>query len=681
MPRTVVLLLVAACLGLPATGAEAEPVEVIRSNGPNKNRINVAILGDGYTRGELGKYANDVERLVAGLFRVRPFADYAAYFNVRRVDVTSNESGADHPARNVYRDTALGARYDCFDITWLICIDQGAVVDVLGRSLAVNERDIVMVLVNDDQYGGAGSAFAVASRHRLGAELMLHELGHSFGRLADEYAGGGPACNSTVEPPEVNVTRGSTAASIKWSYWIEPGTPVPATNTTRGVVSAYEGAKYCDSGLYRPTFDSKMRTLSKPFGQVNTEQLIRRIYNFVSPIDAVSPTTTGLKSERCESLEFAVKTPGDLHARPGTIRSSWSINGEVVATANSLTVGSCRLPVGSHRIEVEVQDVTAAVRRDFNDALVERFRWDLETTVSGGNRPPEPVGALPPLTLGADGPSVAVEVGGAFRDPDGDALTYRAASSAPAVAAVTATGSAVTVTPVAEGTTTVTVTATDVGGSNTAATQTFTVTVGAANRPPEAVGALAPLAMGLDDGAMTVDVSGAFRDADGDALTYRATSSAPAVAAVSVSGSAVTVTPVSDGTTTVTVTATDVGGSNTAATQAFRVMVPRPFTDPVITPGATPVRAVHFTELRTRIDGVRASVGLGPYTWTDPVLTAGSTRVRLVHLLEMRWALTPVFAARGGGPPFWTDAAPTAGSTPIRAAHLLELRAAVVALE
>jgi hypothetical protein len=239
----------------------------------------------------------------------------------------------------------------------------------------------------------------------------------------------------------------------------------------------------------------------------------------------------------------------------------------------------------------------------------------------------------------------------------------------------------VTVTPVSEGTATVTVTATDVGGSNTAATQAFRVTVGAANRPPEAVGVLGPLTIGLDDAAVTVEVSGAFRDPDGDALTYEATSSAPAVAAVTATGSVVTVTAVAEGTTTVTVTATDVRGSNTAATQSFTVMVPRPFTDPVITPGVTPVRAVHFTELRTRIDEVRASVGLGPYAWTDPVLTAGSTPVRLVHLLEMRWALAPVSAAKGRRPPFWTDAAPAAGSTPIRAVHLMELRAAVLALE
>ena len=298
---------------------------------------------------------------------------------------------------------------------------------------------------------------------------------------------------------------------------------------------------------------------------------------------------------------------------------------------------------------------------------------------AGLNRPPMAAGTLPDRQLTQDG-TLDLDVSQAFADPDGDPLTYAVSSLAPGVVSVLAVGARVTLTAVTEGTATIRVTASDPGGLT--ATQLFTVTVtGSSNRPPEAVGVLAPLTIGLDEAAVAVDVSGAFRDPDGDALTYRATSSAPAVASVTATGSAVTVTPVAEGTATVTVTATDVGGSNTAATQTFTITVPRTFTDPVITPGVTPVRAVHFTELRTRIDGARASVGLGPYAWTDPVLTAGSTRVRLVHVLEMRWALAPVFAAKGRRPPFWTDAAPTAGSTPIRAAHLMELRAAVVALE
>ena len=106
--------------------------------------------------------------------------------------------------------------------------------------------------------------------------------------------------------------------------------------------------------------------------------------------------------------------------------------------------------------------------------------------------------------------------------------------------------------------------ATDAGGSNTTATQTFSVTVTApANRPPEPVGRLAPLTLAVDEAAVAVEVSGAFRDPDGDALTYGATSSSPAVADGVGVGSVVTVTPLSEGTSTVTVRATDAGGSNT----------------------------------------------------------------------------------------------------------------------
>ena len=204
-----------------------------------------------------------------------------------------------------------------------------------------------------------------------------------------------------------------------------------------------------------------------------------------------------------------------------------------------------------------------------------------------------------------------------------------------------------------------------------------------ANRPPERVGTLAPLTIGVDEAAVSVEVQGAFRDPDGDALTYGATSSAPSVATVRIAGSGVTVTPISPGSATVTVTATDVGGSNTAATQSFTVTVTAvaPFTDHPIVPGETPVRAIHFSELRSRIDALRTRGGLAAYGWTDPVLTARVTPVRLVHLLELRSALAGAYAAAGRQAPSWTDAAPAAGAAPIRAVHLMELRAAVAALE
>ena len=105
----------------------------------------------------------------------------------------------------------------------------------------------------------------------------------------------------------------------------------------------------------------------------------------------------------------------------------------------------------------------------------------------------------------------------------------------------------------------------------------------------------------------------------------------------------------------------------------------RPFTDDPIRPGVTPIRAVHFTELRERIDALRTGAGLARFAWTDARLIAGVTPVRLAHLLELREALGSAYVAAGRPVPRWSDV--EAGSTPIRAAHLTELRAAVLALE
>ena len=296
------------------------------------------------------------------------------------------------------------------------------------------------------------------------------------------------------------------------------------------------------------------------------------------------------------------------------------------------------------------------------------------------NRPPTVVGSLPDqsLTLGT---ALDVDVSAPFVDPDGDTLTYRVSSSPPnVVTAAVAGSSTATLTAVGLGTATIRVTATDPGGLS--AMFSFAVTVSSSgNLPPEPVGILPPLTIQADEGAVTVDVAGAFRDPDGDRLTYAASASRLAVAAVSVSGSRVTVTPRSPGSTMVTVTATDTGGSNRTATQSFRVTVLQPFTDDPIVPGETPVRAIHFTELRARIDGLRAAAGLARFVWTDPVLRAGATRVRLVHLTELRSALAEAYAAAGRPVPRWTDTAPVGGATPIRAAHVTELRAAVMALE
>ena len=207
---------------------------------------------------------------------------------------------------------------------------------------------------------------------------------------------------------------------------------------------------------------------------------------------------------------------------------------------------------------------------------------------------------------------------------------------------------------------------------------------GGTNRAPRATGSIAARTLSVGGRPSSVNVARYFTDPDGDALTYSASSSRTGVVRASTSGSTVTLTPVAAGAATVTVTARDPDGLS--ATQSISVTVragggANRFTDDPLVPGVTPIRAVHFRELRTRIDALRAGAGLSAYAWTDPVLTPGVTRVRTVHLTELRTALNQAYTVAGQPRPAYTDAGVRAGTTPIRASHITELRAAVVVLE
>ena len=204
------------------------------------------------------------------------------------------------------------------------------------------------------------------------------------------------------------------------------------------------------------------------------------------------------------------------------------------------------------------------------------------------------------------------------------------------------------------------------------------------NRAPQPSGSIPAQTLTVGGPPATVDVAQYFTDPDGDPLTYTASSERTGLVRASASGAAVMLTPVAAGTATVTVTARDPDGAS--ATQSIAVTVQpaggvNGFTDDPLVPGVTPVRAVHFRELRTRIDALRTRSGLSTYAWTDPTLRAGVTRVSSVHLTELRTALNEAYSAAGEPRPAYTDAAVGAGTTPIRAAHVTELRAAVVELE
>ncbi len=197
------------------TPCMAEPVTTIINNGDSSNRVDIAVLGDGYTASDLSKYKTDVSNIFNRFFKEEPFLEYKTFFNVHRIDVTSAESGADHPNTQSFKNTAFDAAYDCNNMARLICITASKVNAAVNRSLTPDKSDIIIVLVNDSDYGGSGGAIVVASTHASAVGLVLHELGHSFGLLADEYPAG--SCTTSTEPGEPNITMNMNRNSIKWN--------------------------------------------------------------------------------------------------------------------------------------------------------------------------------------------------------------------------------------------------------------------------------------------------------------------------------------------------------------------------------------------------------------------------------------------------------------------------------
>jgi hypothetical protein len=267
-----------------------------------------------------------------------------------------------------------------------LCVDVAAVLSVVGRNLSPLQRDLLFVLVNDPEYGGTGGLVSVSSLDPAAVETSLHEMGHTLGLLADEYTDQPPACTTILEPPEPNVTVQTSRTAIKWNTWIDAATPLPTSGPTTALPGLYLGGKYCPAGVYRPTFNSKMRSLGQPYEQVNTEQLVKRFYNFVAPLDNFSPTASTVAIPFGGAATFQVTTPR-LATHDDVV--TWLFDGAVVGSGPSISLAAGRVPPGPHTLTAAIRDTTAFVRSDPRGLLQASHSWAVNAGATGGapNRP------------------------------------------------------------------------------------------------------------------------------------------------------------------------------------------------------------------------------------------------------------------------------------------------------
>ena len=226
--------------------------------------VDIVILPEGYTQAEMGKFIKDCDFFVKSLFNYEPYDRYRESFNVRGVMVPSEESGCTMPGDKIYKNTVMRFSFWTFDSErYCMSTDNRDIRDLAGQV----PYDQIYILVNTEKYGGGGIYnfyCSSASSNNKSSDVIIHEFGHGFAGLADEYYYAGASehmYNIALEPWEPNITS-LVDFSNKWGDMIREGTPVPTPREKKykSTIGVYEGGGYEPEGMYSPYMDCLMNT-------------------------------------------------------------------------------------------------------------------------------------------------------------------------------------------------------------------------------------------------------------------------------------------------------------------------------------------------------------------------------------------------------------------------------------
>lgn len=351
-------------------------VDTLLKSGPIDKRINLVIIGDGYTSSEISMFIADATTTYSYLLNEPPFNAYKNYFNVFAIKCASPQSGVTHPgtATDVVEPQSptmtvnnnFNTRFDNYGIHRLIASMNGAAV----YNVLVNyfpNYDQVIILGNSVEYGGSGGSFAVSSVHPSSNEIVVHEIGHSFAGLADEYWAG-----PTYAAEKPNLTANSNTSTIKWAQWLG-----------LNAVGVYpHGTSAPESGWFRPHQNCKMRYLNSPFCSVCKQTIVEKIHSLTSPIDDYMPDNSAPLTIASNVQWFKTWL---INPNPNTLRRRWVLNsGNVASNIDSLWLTGTMLNQGINTLQFTATDTTVQ-SKDINHAANHSYSvvWTINYTSVG----------------------------------------------------------------------------------------------------------------------------------------------------------------------------------------------------------------------------------------------------------------------------------------------------------
>ncbi|MCK4662815.1 MAG: peptidase M64 [Bacteroidales bacterium] len=255
----------------------------IHDSGNPSVKVDIVLLAEGYTSDEMDKFRKDVTELTEYFFKAQPFDEYKNKFNIWLIESDSKESGTDIPAKSIWKNTVLNSSFYTFDMERYISIyDYKTVRDIAS----LVPYDIIYVIVNTDKYGGGGiyNHYNICtSNNKYSNNVFVHEFGHGFAGLADEYYTSSVAYNNffnlEIEPWQPNITT-LVNFENKWNNMLDKNVPVPTPELLiyKNIIGVYEGGGYIAKGVYRPFINCRMNSnTAKGFCPVCKKSIIKMI--------------------------------------------------------------------------------------------------------------------------------------------------------------------------------------------------------------------------------------------------------------------------------------------------------------------------------------------------------------------------------------------------------------------
>lgn len=259
----------------------------VHYSGNPEEKLDIVFIPEGFTEEELIKYKSDCKKLADYLFTYEPFKSSKDKINIWGVNAPSKESGTDIPHEDIWKNTITNSSFYTFGSErYLMTTDYFSVRDIASNA----PYEQIVVLVNTDKYGG-GSIYnyysMIAAENKYANETLVHEFGHGFAGLADEYVTDDVAYldfyNLEVEPWEPNITT-LVDFDSKWKKSLSPNTPVPtpATEEYLDSLGVFEGGGYIAKGIYRPSQVSIMNSLKAKFFNTASIDAMERLIKFYS---------------------------------------------------------------------------------------------------------------------------------------------------------------------------------------------------------------------------------------------------------------------------------------------------------------------------------------------------------------------------------------------------------------